>query len=497
MDLRVGCHNGEDDPISGTQAEKRRMSRAELDGRHSFTTSNGIKVHIWERQAKLLARGYYQRRAFGVPLGADRGIAEATLRRLMVDIENGTFVPPSRARRRMFKRDAPSRLTVRQLFNAFLEAKRSDCGRATALDYAARLIPAIEFSERPENRRHWPNAQDCDDEFARAFKTFLHSRSVGRNGHAMAPQRRLSCRQIWNVLSTIANAFNWARDPRVSLLPSHHANPFTPTFIGPKSSKDPLAPIKVPVSLRVQMVQRMDRWQLCTLALPMLLPHRPEEFCGVLINEVIFESHEIVFGDRLGGGDFTKSGTSFRSVWPPELVEMLRALVGGRAAGPLFLSRAAVEGRRRPRKRVESHADLLDLFERQLAGMPRDCIQDAHDRKDVFRQLLRELGAVSEGELRREFKQLLQLVAGEGNGVQLYDLRRSVTTDLKDAGVDVIVRRYVTGHSLRGEILAEYETQDVHRHLQRYFEYSRSLVRAIVSRAADLGVMPAATASTA
>ena len=51
-------------------------------------------LHIWMRDQQYLARGSYQCQRFGETLGADVRSAEARLRRLMTQIEDGAFVAP-------------------------------------------------------------------------------------------------------------------------------------------------------------------------------------------------------------------------------------------------------------------------------------------------------------------------------------------------------------------------------------------------------------------
>ena len=75
-----------------------------------------------------------------------------------------------------------------------------------------------------------------------------------------------------------------------------------------------------------------------------------------------------------------------------------------------------------------------------------------------------------------------------GLRARFYDLRGSVSTDLRRAGVADILRRYITGRSLKREILADYESQDLHADLDRYFQYIRPLLDAIVARAAELNI---------
>src|SRR5947209_20131901 len=93
----------------------RRMVRAELLGRHSHRTASGICVHVWRRHGRYLARGSYQGRRFGKTLVGTFEAAEAELRRLLTEIEVGSFVSRSDARKRPLARGGIPRLRLRHL----------------------------------------------------------------------------------------------------------------------------------------------------------------------------------------------------------------------------------------------------------------------------------------------------------------------------------------------------------------------------------------------
>jgi hypothetical protein len=479
---------GSDCTVGGGATSARRMMPAELLGRHSHRTGDGKEVHIWLRNGKYLARGRHQNRPFGLTLGADESKAEVCLRQLLGDLEEGTFVRRAEARHRPFRNGPPARLSLRELCNAFLCEKRKLRGKKTAQDYTARLTAAIEFAETPANRRKWTWCQDIDRAFAIGYRSHLHSRLVTRNGHFAAWAKAISAGQIHNHLVCLGTVLNWAKRPDVNLLPAWFANPFTHDVVGDRPRKDPLAPPTLPLDLRIALVGAMDRWQLGALALSFVLPNRPEDITGLLISDLDFNRREIQFGTRFGGADYNKGRMSFRSIWPWQLDAILLYLVGDRKTGPLIMRRTVVEGRRRPRATAASASDVKVLFDRSLARAGARDIQADNDRKNAFRRVLRTLGGVDEDALAREFKALLGQVR-PGHAAPLYDLRDAATTDMKDAGVDTIFRRYVTGHSLTGEILASYETQSLALHMARYFDHVRPLLDAIARRAGEVGII--------
>ena len=425
-----------EDP-GNTGPDRRRMVPGELLGSHSHETADGRKVHISVRGGRYLARGYHNRRAFGQDLVADPRVAAAALRRLLVQLEDGTFLPPSEARKRQLKARQAPRHSVRQVCDAFLVEKRSVRGKQTADDYRTRVTPLVEFSEQPKSLQRWPLAADMDRDFVVQFRKFLHERMVTRNGRAAAEEKPLSVHQIFNIMDCARTMVNWARQPEVQQLPITLGNPFTKDLVGERPRKDPLREVVFPMDFRIQLVGHMDAWQLCHLSLSMVLPLRPEDFTGLLISEVDTVGRVLHFGSRLSGWDFNKGQQCFRVPFPPELDALLGRCVAGRSAGPLLRQRTIVDGRRRPKVVVSTAEEIEETFRREMAVAKPGTIQAKQDGKRLFRRLLRSLGGVSEDSLAKEFDQVLAgAELATPAGARFYDLRGSTATDLKDAKVD-------------------------------------------------------------
>jgi hypothetical protein len=335
--------------------------------------------------------------------------------------------------------------------------------------------------------RRWPLAMNIDHSFAAELKVFLYQRSVTRNSLPVSEARRMAPGQIHNVLTCWGTMVNWASSNRVRKLPPGFANPFTRDVVGQRPQRDPLAPPTYPLDARVQLVGVMDIWQLATLALPLILPERPEDFAGLLVSEVDCVQRLLRFGTRCGGDDTTKMGVTFHMPYPPELDSIIAWQIGGRTEGPLLRTRNVLVRGKTPTIAATTSVELQAQFERYLARLsPKEmtCVQD---RKKHFRRFLLELGGVSTDTLAREFKAALHQVR-PGFDARFYDVKGSVTTDMKDAGVDHITRMYLTGHSLSREILAAYESQRLHEHTANYFRHIAPLLTAIRQRAAQVGI---------
>jgi len=326
-----------------------------------------------------------------------------------------------------------------------------------------------------------------DRKFSIAFRVYLHGLLLSRNGHPAAEQHHISGRQIHNVLSCAATMLHWGKRPDVNLLPGGFVNPITHDIIGARPQKDLLAPPKLPLELRIDMVRTMDAWELGILSLPCVLPQRPEEFAGLLISDIDRSRRELAFGTRLSGADFNKARMTFRVPYPPQLDAIIAWWCRSRGDGPLLLARSIVEGRRRPRHTMIDGVTVASAFDTAMANQSPGRIQAEQDRKAVFRRLLLDMGGVSTDEMARVFKCRLMDIR-PGLTVRFYDARGSVTSDMRAAGVDYVLRRYLTGHSLQREIMATYESADLHTEMQRYFDHITPLLNAIASRAIEVGI---------
>ncbi len=477
---------GSSKPVTPTSATEntRPMVRAELMGSHSHDTLCGVEVHVWMRGGKYLARGSYQRQRFGEDLGSDVTEATARLRELLTEIDHGSYVRPSESRNRPLSKGKVSRLSVRQLVDEFLVEKRRLKGQRTAATYRSRLRPVLDFAEQPAARRRWPLAMDVDRDFVIELRGFLFDYQTTRNGRLGSKPKPMSVRQIKNVLECLRSALGWAQQAEVRKLPADWGNPLKAELIPRNPPKDPLREDPLPLEARIKLVGLMDRWQLCHLALSVVLPLRPEEAAGRLISDVNFDKGWLVVGTRLQGDDFTKGRTSFVLPFPDELRPILAACIAGRAEGPLLRSRKVFEGRTKVRV-VGSFEELRRLYQETLDRAPRERVATEQDRKQVFRRLLYELGGVSEDRLAAEFKHLLLKCGLEG--LSLKRLRHSATKAMKDANLPHLEMLYLTSHSTTS-ILNEYTPVNPVGAMQSYFEAIRPLLTALTQRAGAVGL---------
>jgi integrase len=463
------------------EIQGRRMVRAALQGQHTHSSASGINVHVWRRRQSYIARGRFEGKQFGQAIGTTEAEAVVGLRHLLTALDEGRFILPSRARDLPLVTNTPSRLRLDELAALYLDEKRRLKGEQTMRDYRSRLEPLLRFALSSENQKRWPSAHQVDRSFAVEFRASLHSARTTRNGKPGARETKYSDRQIFNILETVRSMLNWAALPTVRKLPPSFVSPFTKEIVGTRGTKDPLRCQVLPIEVRTQMAARLDCWQLCALGLAMTLPLRPEELVSLLISDFDFKTHELRFGTRFEGADYTKGKQTFALPLCEELETIIIACIGDRTEGPLLCRRKIWCYEEFPRERVFSREELESYFEAALAEAGTT-VQTPQDRKRVFHRFLRDLGGLSTDELRHEFK---SMTAALGIKDRLYDCRHSISTDMYRAGVARLELEYMTGHTLRG-IMSEYVPCNPRVEMAKYHRFAKPLYDRILSRGREL-----------
>jgi integrase len=457
------------------------MERAELLGGHTHTTSNGIRVSIYRREGRYLARGSYQGQRYGVTLGIDEAKAQVELRHLLSKIENGSFQRRTERPPQFFGPPQVHRLTLRELCEACLQEKRKLKGRNTARTYQGRLSHVLDFAELPEPAKRWPLAANIDRTFAIELNTFLLQRQVSRNGRSGGTKRPMSGREVRNVLQTLRMVLAWGTQADVRHLPADFVNPVTPQIVGPEPIKDPLRRAPLPMEERMGILARMDDWQFRTLSILLTLPLRPEDVARALISDLDLPGMNLRLGSHFGGADCSKGRVDITLPLPEELLPVLQLCIGQRPEGPLFQSRRIADGRWRVPRIPRSREELEAWFALELSKCSTAELQAPADQKVVYQRLLRKLGGLTTDDISKELRKLLPVHGSP----RPYDLRHAVTQDLHDAGVHHLELRYLTGHTTT-DIINEYVGLDPRVEMQKYFERCRPFLRLIEERAKQL-----------
>ncbi len=472
---------------SATYQPLRRMASATLLGKHTFQAQNGQLVHIYRRQGNYMARARIFGHQVGVTLGEVEAEAHQRLCLLLVDLANGSFVPPSETRRSVISRGPVPLLTLRQLCDEFLKEKKQTKGPNLVRSYLNRLQHILEFAEQPANSRRWKLARDINRDFAIALSAFLMSRTVTPNGRPGTKSKLMSPKMTRLCSEGLIAVLNWAKKPQVRKLPADYYHPFTEDILGREPSKDPLRSSPVPMEKRIQLVGLMNHWQLVNLTSLLVIPTRFEDISGAVITDFDLKAGVWKLGSRFGGSDFNKGHVNVVMPLPPVLIDLLRYAAAGRGEGPMFLQPKFYDNPKLQErlKRLDSRNELEALIQLRFGAVGKSEIATPQGRKVIVRKLIHELGAVSTRTISSELKPLF--AAAEIATGRAYDIRHAVTEDMNRAGMSHLASRYFTLHTTN-DILNTYAGISIFDEMAHYFDRIAPLLHAIERRAHDLGI---------
>ncbi|MCA9018396.1 MAG: tyrosine-type recombinase/integrase, partial [Planctomycetaceae bacterium] len=307
-------------------------------------------------------------------------------------------------------------------------------------------MPLLEFIERPEFQKSFSLPSRVTSDFAQQFVRYLRGRNVTRNGKSGGKTHPMSRKHQENCFTTIRTLFNWGRKPEQSLLPAAMMNPFMPELLGAKTTKDPLRENKIPLNIRIALVEQMDRQELLNLSFPLVLPIRPDELCAAFVEDLDLSQEFWRIETKGDDWYFTKGRTSFTLPLPPVLVRIGQILVREHRFGPLF----RVFGPTSSKAPHDSAADDGPSFGKSLlTKLNEDDVKRSlppQDRKAAFLQAMAAAGGLSTDYLRKQWRRLFRLV-NLPDSVRPYDLRGAVSTDMHQAGIRHLELRYLTGHT--------------------------------------------------
>ncbi|MGZ0174586.1 MAG: phage integrase SAM-like domain-containing protein [Planctomycetales bacterium] len=466
-------------------AESRKMVRSELMGRHSHVAQNDVRVNIYIRAGKYIARGRIDGVAFGKTIGSNVDQAEVGLRELLGNLDRDSFIRPSEQSRRAVRRRRVPRMTFRELIDEFLARTRRSRGDKTFKDYRSRLMPLLEFCERDDVERRYRFAADIDLDFLFSYREFLSERRATRNGKSNGRLRHLAPNYVRLLIETVGTMLTWAARSDVALLPADFVSPCTTEVAGVRTNKDPLRLTPFPFLKRMDLIAQTDAWELCQLGFSMVLPLRPDEANGLLVSDVDFEHRRLKFRTRLGGRDFNKGKQQFTIPLPKELLMLAKHCIGNRQAGPLLQDRKHFGRNESPATYPMNNDELMAMLE-DFVEEKKPNLTCPADWKKAFRQLLRTLGGVSPNMLSNAFRKTADR-SGIATEVKFYDTRASVTTEIEHSDISHLVQRYVTGHTT-SDIMNEYVSLDPEREMQKYWSHIAKLLETIRDRAAQLGL---------
>jgi len=272
---------------------------------------------------------------------------------------------------------------------------------------------------------------------------------VAPNGHPNSPRRRLRDKGKRYILEVCRSLYAYAAKKRH--LPPYAENPFA-GLGGRRFRVEDAKPVFVfDAESEVAFLRTADEWSFpihLTLAKTGI---RPGELAHLLIEDLDLDGGWMHIGNKPELGWRVKTGRVRSVPLIDELALVLRRLIGGRTAGPVFLrqrfdpsdSLLGSATSQRMARRIARHVASAE----QEAGAALSREQEAR----IAHRVWLEVGALRGEAIRQSFLRTAEL-AGLQGATCPKSWRHSFATLLQDAGVDPLVRQITLGHSLAGSI---------------------------------------------
>lgn len=282
---------------------------------------------------------------------------------------------------------------------------------------------------------------------ALGFVRYLRSRMVSPNGHPNTPQRPLSDKGVQFIAEVARSIYQFAGRNRH--LPPYARNPLSELGIERLRIEDAKPIFVFTAETELQFLQAATDWEFVvhfTLAKTGL---RPGELCHLLIEEVELDRGWLHVRNKPELGWSVKTRNERNVPLLPELTALLRAAIGNRAAGVVFLRPqsptrlSSLARANRQELARQFHADLLAEQRRLERALTQA------ERSRLAKKLWIKAGALDPDLVRRSFLR----IAGRCGFAQAScpkSWRHSFATLLQDANVDPLLRQITLGHKPAG-----------------------------------------------
>ena len=280
---------------------------------------------------------------------------------------------------------------------------------------------------------------DADD-----FVRHLRQKRVAPNGHRHSRKRPLHDKTAFFVLATCRSIYGFAAKKR--LVPPYFDNPFTGLGSNRRRIEDAKPVYVFDAETELRFMQEADDW---TFAIHVTLAKtglRPGELVHLLIEDIDLEEGWLHVRNKPELGWQIKSRRDRSVPLAPELVAVLRRVVGNRQAGVLFLrqrfdpakSRLAQLDRKGLARAIQRRINAAEELEDQ--AMSRK--EAAKIAADVWH----DAGVLRNDRIRISFIRITRAIGLEDVTCPKC-WRHTFATLLQDANVDPLVRQITLGHA--------------------------------------------------
>jgi integrase len=279
------------------------------------------------------------------------------------------------------------------------------------------------------------------------FIRFLRCRRVAPNGHRNARKRALRDSGVKYVLETCSSLLAYAQRQRH--LPPYAENPFRVIEIHRIPIEDAKPVVALTNDEQVALLEHCDNWQLPIFATLLLTGLRPGELVHLLLPDDLDLKEgwlRVRNKPHLGWQIKTRNERDIPLI--PALGEVLQQAVGERKSGPVFRQRRC-SGEYRPPLAAYSLRQLEQEVARRLDRASEEQATEANERQErqkVTKTIWRDLGALKEDWVRKEFMSLTRSI-GIDEVTAPKTLRHTFATNLQDGNVDPLIRNELMGHA--------------------------------------------------
>lgn len=279
------------------------------------------------------------------------------------------------------------------------------------------------------------------------FIRHLRSRRVAPNGHQNSKKRVLRDSGVKFVLETCSSLMNFAQRQRH--LPPYTENPFRVVEINRIPIEDAKPVVAFTNEEQVALLSTCDDWQLPVFATLLFTGLRPGELVHLLLpNDLDLQEGWLRVRNKPKLGWQVKTRNERDIPLVPVLLQVLSRVIGNRQSGPVFRQRRTATGHQ-PLLADYSLRELETLVEHRFREISENQPGPATNRllrKEATQTVWRDLGALKEDWVRKEFMALTSLI-GRQDVTAPKTLRHTFATILQDSNVDPLIRNELMGHA--------------------------------------------------
>ncbi|MBM4073123.1 MAG: hypothetical protein FJ271_29995 [Planctomycetes bacterium] len=274
-----------------------------------------------------------------------------------------------------------------------------------------------------------------------AFAAYLRQTDVAPNGHKHSQKRKLRDKGVRFILETCRSMFNFAVKRRH--LPPYMGNPFSELPLDRFRVEDAKPIFVFNEATELDFFKAASDWAFPIHFTFAKTGVRIGELTHLLIEDVDLPGGWMHIRNKTALGWRIKTGHERAIPLLPEVVAVLRSVIGNRKVGPVFLREKLVG---KTPKLVGSRAELEKVLQDRINAARISVAKLSRtDVQDLARKVWWDAGQVKSDMVRTSFLRIMEAI-GHPEATCPKSWRHSFATLLQDANVDPLIRQQTLGH---------------------------------------------------